>query len=115
MCPFLKGYIETALWLAEDEMTLETKDSRGELARILPAVLKEMAEDCEAFWQAHSEELGTDYERAGSDFFLSRNGHGAGYFDGDYGDHCRTLQLAARVYGTFALVVPASGSIYSHG
>lgn len=38
-------------------------------------------------------------ECAGSDFWLSRNGHGAGYFDRGQEPVFRRLQEAARVYG----------------
>jgi len=39
-------------------------------------------------------------ECAGHDFALSRNGHGAGFFDRGFGDLGNRLQEAARVYGS---------------
>lgn len=39
------------------------------------------------------------YECAGHDFALSRNGHGAGFFDRGMGELGDRLQDAARVYG----------------
>lgn len=58
--------------------------------------------------------------RAGSDFALSRNGHGAGYFDGAYDGKEYDLQAAAKVYGSHSMVGTrdddgALVSIYFHG
>ena len=54
--------------------------------------------------------LGREFEdsdeasRAGTDFALSRNGHGAGYFDGDWSAHGDKLQAAAKIYGSHSMI-----------
>jgi len=78
------------------------------------SALVRAAKDCARFEMENAETLANaiatgevvcgpdfnEWERAGHDFWLSRNGHGAGFFDGDwpepYGD---TLQDAAEKFG----------------
>lgn len=51
-----------------------------------------MRTDCAKFWDAHGEKIvDLDFindvhpvEKAGHDFWLTRNGHGAGFWDGDW-------------------------------
>lgn len=57
-------------------------------------------EDCEAFVRANWTDLqDLDASQSGQDFALSRNGHGAGFFDRGLGDKGTRLQEAAKVYG----------------
>ena len=65
------------------------------------------AADCAVFCESYAAELaayvtesGRDMESAGTDYFLSRNGHGAGFFDRGNGPVFRDLQQAARLDGT---------------
>lgn len=66
--------------------------------------------DCAGMYLDCLKILGRDFHdadeasRAGSDFALSRNGHGSGYFDGSYDGHEQELQRAAKVYGTRQMV-----------
>lgn len=92
---FTLGYITAALW------TTDPAPGQGEycpdLSRVSRAFRLRAIADCAAFQEAQSADLalyaelyapGAGYsvdECAGHDFWLSRNGHGAGYFDrGDY-------------------------------
>jgi hypothetical protein len=75
---------------------------------------RESVSDCSDFLMANADDLayvgehldGYTTEKAGHDFWLSRNGHGAGYFDRYHGKHAelcaafQRLQDAAKVYGT---------------
>ena len=68
--------------------------------------------DCADFIQANLEDLQeyaerlgdhpeyTAWERAGHDFWLTRNGHGAGFWDRGLGDLGDRLSNAAHVYGS---------------
>ena len=53
---------------------------------------------------SHFEKHGR-WEVAGHDFWLSRNGHGAGFFDGDWPENGDKLQAAAEKYGQVDLQV----------
>lgn len=108
---FFKAYVESALWTGMHQLHEDKPDETQNLEDysvddLEPETRRDMREDCEDFWEAHSDILSADPTLAGYDFNLSRNGHGAGFFDGDWphliGDE---LHRAAKVYGTFQLVL----------
>lgn len=114
MRDFIAGYIECAMWLGQHYET-EEQTERGEGASLqdvcapdeIPTdVMAEILEDCESFYDnyAHlwSDEPYYDDSQAGHDFFLTRNHHGAGFWDSGLcaGDE---LTDAAHVYGSFNL------------
>lgn len=75
---FLNAYLECALWA--DAAELDTEDYTIE--DFAPEALEAAHEDCTAFITENAEDLrGLDAEHAGHDFWLTRNGHGAGYWD----------------------------------
>lgn len=112
---FFEGYLTCALWSSTDN-----RDDSGGMpldrnfgeADIRPESLASMRADCLDFEEANRElldtvrEAGWDDGRLGHDFWLSRNGHGAGFFDEYFGadtklrEAFRELQAAARVYGS---------------
>jgi hypothetical protein len=72
-------------------------------------------------WFDHIEELGltekvaeyNDDDYVAHDFWLTRNGHGAGYWDGDYGDELgRTLTDECKPYGGQHVWVDESGYLH---
>jgi len=107
---FVRGYVAAALWasvpldaLPNDDASLE---ARGFTARSIdPDSMSAAENDCRAFvtdnWATLREVLDDSYTEhlAGSDFFLSRNGHGAGFFDRGRASCWHTLQRAAKVWG----------------
>lgn len=91
MREFLGGYIQCMLWAETDESDPqggEPLDLNYDAEDILPASRAAITSDCAEFVQSHltdlttaAESVGYSWARAGHDFWLSRNGHGAGYFD----------------------------------
>ncbi len=87
---FLEGYIACALWIETDHLDesgghpLENNYDDDDLA---PETLAKMKKDCEEF-QKQAGNLLKDIEDglAGHDFWLTRNGHGSGYWDSDLGE-----------------------------
>lgn len=117
MDAFTTAAIETALWSETDDAgnPLDDEYSADDLA---PETLAEIVRDCEAFQEAHGEVIDEHGTRAqaGHDFWLTRNRHGAGFWDGDWPSEIgRVLTDAAHVYGTCGLYVGDDGKIYSHG
>ena len=128
-CPenFFNAYVTTALWSSNDESTPEggePMDSNYGPEDISPETLATMRADCDAFYAANSEALncegvtyGPDFDqdgRAGHDFWLTRNGHGAGFWDGDWPEPQATvLTDAASAFGDFDLYVDDNGMIRS--
>jgi hypothetical protein len=72
-----------------------------------------MYEDCQAFAVANAEDLShMTAEQVGHDFWLTRNHHGAGFWDRGLGEKGDRLSKAAYVYGEFYLYVGDDGMVY---
>jgi hypothetical protein len=120
----LEHYIQTALWSSTDDAGMPL-DTIADASNIAPESLASMREDLEAFvasvdesflefWQA---ELGAG--QVGHDFWLTRNGHGAGFWDrfsagigARIGQH---LTEASRPFGESSLYVLPDGRIHVGG
>lgn len=87
MDDFTRGYLSCAEWLLDDDT------ERDALQGWHASALKDARADCEAFQETWGEELArycgimgdargySAMERAGHDFYLTRCGHGAGFWD----------------------------------
>lgn len=113
---FTLAYIECALWSSTDnadESGGEPLDRNYEIADIALDTLASMAADCSAFQDSNASDLATwGDEQAGHDFWLTRNGHGAGFWDRGRGAIGERLSVAARAYGSVDLYV-ARGRVHS--
>lgn len=104
MDAFTRGYLECALWTSDpDPGSGEWSASDWwNIDAIDPACIQRAIEDCTAFQNDNAKDLdatGADAERNGHDFWLTRNGHGAGFWDRGYGDVGDRLTTAAHVWG----------------
>jgi hypothetical protein len=112
---FTRAYIECALWSSTDDAGETLEHSEAKLA---PETLTTMIADCAAFQTAHAAllseayELGEDDARAGHDFWLTRNRHGAGFWDRGLGGVGDKLTDAAHETGERDLYVGDDGLIY---
>jgi hypothetical protein len=110
--PFTRGYLEMALFTStEDDEPLEGLYTLDDIA---DGSLVEAAETCRQFQGSVSADLeGRDPSRAGGDFWLTRNRHGAGYWDGDYPDDIGSrLTDAAHAWGSSDAYVGDDGRVY---
>lgn len=102
----VRGYVECALWTGEfDNYTAKDLSSDAK---------EKMRKDCEEFYNKNKylvDEHNVDGEHFGHDLWLSRNGHGTGFFDGDYGKECEPLQSNARKMGECYLYMTHLGQI----
>jgi hypothetical protein len=90
---FLRAYTACALWSTHyaNEVWNELPLDDG-VHGTSPATALQFKVDCRAFVDVHWETIedgscrpdGDPYEQAGHDFWLNRNGHGAGFWDGDW-------------------------------
>ena len=123
---FVRGYVDAAIWSSMDESTPsggEPLDKNYDSGDITRACMAKMRADCRKFFRANRADLrlyaasirydrnkGTPYDYAGHDFWLTRNGHGTGFWDRDgvgdsdagLGDR---LSEAARDFGECSLYV----------
>lgn len=76
------GYIEAMLW---------TECLDGQFDLVTDTVAKEIASECKAFFDANENDIDEfagiySYRMTGHMFWLTRNGHGTGFWDQDMGD-----------------------------
>lgn len=111
---FLDAYIAVALWSSTDDSgtpfdeTYTTGDLSGDL-------MDQMIEDCEAFI-AKADLSDERFTQAGHDFWLTRNGHGVGFWARPevYGEEkARELTALAESFGPVDLYVGDDGRIYA--
>ena len=84
----LGGYLEALLWASTDDEGNPLDDDHS-ISDITKDAIKRSEADIAKFQKLAKKELeGLDVEdsQIGNDIFLSRNGHGAGFFDRDYAD-----------------------------
>jgi len=113
---FTRAYVDCALWSSTDTdgMPLDSVHAMG--ADLSPAFWTHVETDCAAFYTlcAH---LWVDHysdENAGHDFWLTRNQHGAGFWDGDLPkDVGEALTDAAHKLGEVDLYVGDDGAIFA--
>lgn len=80
---FIDNYMVAALWSSTNVVDGKDVDlDQYKIVDIDPDTREKMRKDCEAFMDANAEDLASlDPEQAGHDFWLTRNGHGAGFWD----------------------------------
>lgn len=123
LTPIARHYLICALWSStdnSDESGGSPLDENYSLSDIAPETLKQAQDDCNAFvdeivpiLEAHGDSVAWDSEQFGHDFWLSRNGHGAGFFDRGNEPVWQELQRAAKAWGTVDLYVGDAGQIHS--
>jgi hypothetical protein len=119
LTPFARGYITAAMWTLTDDNG-ESCDHMG-LHDIAPETLQTVIAECAAFVDAYRADLDeasdeqkdrTD-EHHGHDFWLTRNGHGAGFWDRGYSaEVSKALTDAAHAEGSADWYIGDDGMIY---
>lgn len=109
---FTSSYVACAFWSStgDDGAPLDANYSPEDLS---DGARKSIEDDCAAFMFHHYNSLqavGT-IARHGHDFWLTRNRHGAGFWDRGYGDIGEYLSDAAKVYGESNLYVGDDGKV----
>lgn len=112
---FFQGYLETALWSStwqddpdsEESFPLDEEFGTDDFTE---DALAEMRADCEAFYEHAELWSDNDDGQAGHDFWLTRNRHGAGFWDGDYENGDELTELA-HPYGTVYLYVTSDRKV----
>ena len=120
---FFHGYLETMFWSS-------TQDSGDPLERdfgfpdLAPEAHARAFADCLSFWLTHSPwityetRIGSTYGHtvdalAGHDFWLTRNGHGAGFWDGDWADYpAERMDKASEAFAQQYAYVGDDGKVY---
>lgn len=128
---FTRHYLVAALWSSTDDKGTPL-DSKYSLEDFTPEALERATADCDAF-QSRAEDLlslayesddylarenhpdndgGGVYALAGHDFWLSRNGHGVGFFDRGQEPFWRGLQNTAKAFHETNIEVGDDGRLH---
>jgi len=109
---FAQQYVKTALWLSTDDNG-NPLDDNYDIRSISPDSLKIMVDDCSRF-QAENAVLmeGLEPKQCGHDFWLTRNGHGAGFWDRGLGEIGDKLTAAAEAFGESNIYIGDDGRLY---
>lgn len=116
---FFRGYVQCAVWAdlavgEGDDMELGGPGDAGP-EDFDPESREAMRGDCDSFMDDEADDLALYREtrvvnqsavmgQAGHDFWLNRNGHGAGFWDRGLGELGDRLDAAAKVYGEAGMV-----------
>ena len=123
---FTRSYIETAIWIStvpgDNPNCDDPMDDEYSASDLAEETLRRMADECEQFqeealklvWAATKLTMNRkEQEQMGHDFWLTRNGHGAGFWDGDYPEPLgQELTELSKSYGECSLYVGDDGQIY---
>jgi len=115
---FTRAYLTTALWSSTDESRDDggdPLDQDHDLSDIAPEAIEAASKDCASFQEKHADLLARagDAEQNGHDFWLTRNGHGAGFWDRGYVDEVGDgLTKAAEAFGEVNAYIGDDGQIY---
>jgi hypothetical protein len=116
--PFLVGYLMAAYWTNDDDAPSGEYSSSGRPeemhSKLSPKSLANAKKDCKNFQDENYELIKGNLKEAGHCLWLSRCGHGSGFFDSDkFGENERDiLQEKARKLGNVDLCIGDDGIIY---
>ncbi len=109
---FTRGYVACIEWLLDDE-------TRDDATGFAPETVAAIIEACKAFQADNAADLAHAYDHfgytesaAGHDFWLTRNHHGAGFWDRGLEDTGKQLTVAAHAYGSRDAYTGDDGLIY---
>jgi hypothetical protein len=117
---FTRAYIQAMMWTeyADEELEIPI-DEEHDLDDLAPEALAAIVAVCKEFQESNAAALAEAYasptydeERAGLDFWLTRNGHGVGFWDRGLGSIGDVLTRAAKVYGECHGYVGDDGKVY---
>lgn len=114
MAVMTRQYLETALWSSTDGDG-EPMDRNYSISNYTRSTLVKAIEDCEQFYSKVKDKLTIldNMGQIGHNFWLTRNHHGAGFWDGDYEKELgKYLTDVSHEFGVIDLYVGDSGKLY---
>ena len=125
---FTRGYLTCALWASTDENG-NPLDDKYDIRDFDQSAIDKACADCKDFQEANAADMALYVERrdmqdrlsgtgdtwddyAGHDFWLTRNGHGVGFWDRGLGELGDRLTKAAKTYGDADLYVGDDGKLH---
>jgi hypothetical protein len=118
MDEFTSSYLESALWSSTDAEGIPLDEGDYSTNDLAPNTVTRFKLDCDKFRADNAELISQATEHQSiahiaHDFWLTRNGHGAGFWDGDYPEELGdALTKASKVFGECDLYIGDDGKIY---
>lgn len=122
---FELAYIECMLWSSQNDDMEDSVTDEHSVFDLSVEALQQIVDDCKDFQENNMlvDDAGLDddgnqcvvpldIEQCGHDFWLTRNGHGAGFWDRGYDEAGERLTKAAHSYGEQWPYVGDDGLIY---
>lgn len=115
--PMERSYLDTLLFSESDDEGSSLDATYGR-RNIHPSAIKQAIEDCQSFLESLSPKakraVNGNLERSGHDLVLTRNHHGAGFWDGDWDDSIQEeLTRSAHALGEVYTYV-VDGMVYTN-
>lgn len=107
---FTRAYIEAVFFTESGDD--EGKIGDATFSDLDADTLAQMVADCTKFQKDVGEMIAEDIEGAGRDFWYTRNGHGAGFWDGDWPEFGDELTKAAERFGMADIYLGDDGKVY---
>jgi hypothetical protein len=111
---FESSYVETMFWSSIDDDTGEPMDSLYSVEDLHPETLEQIRKDCAEFQKIlETLEINETESKIAHDFWLTRNRHGAGFWDGDYPKKLgEELTKISQGFGELCLYRGDDGKLY---
>ena len=116
---FFDSYIGTAIWSGTDDDGNNLDENfDGKPGEFEPATYKFLQDDAKRFYDKYEKYFddmtSAQTEQAGHDFWLTRNGHGAGFWDGGWPEPAATeMTNASKAAGEINLMIGDDGLLYA--
>ena len=111
---FTTAYLECALWSSTGDDS-EPFDRHYSISDFSDSAKESARRECEDFRATNAELLdksGLSNEQAGHDFWLTRNRHGAGFWDRGLGEIGKELTAMAHPYGSADVYLGDDGELH---
>jgi hypothetical protein len=116
---FIEGYLTAALWSSTDELNGDSVNlddfewADGESEKLHADCLAFITTNAVDLIAAQDHPTGYDgWDCAGHDFWLTRNGHGAGFWDRGLGELGERLTQASKAFGEVHLYLGDDELVY---
>jgi hypothetical protein len=113
----IESYTECLLWSETDDNQCPI-DENYDFEDISEETEAQIKEDCENFISLANNYIKAaklDEEEIGHDFCLTRNHHGAGFWDRGLGKEGEALTKIAHSFGSMRIYVGDDNKLYHHG
>ncbi len=113
---FTTAYLECALWSSTDDNS-QPFDKSYSINDFSDAAKESAISECNDFRTTNAELLAKynviySDESAGHDFWLTRNGHGAGFWDRNLGEVGKELTVMTKPYGESYVYLGDDGELH---